>query len=40
MLWLVHYNPEIDWRIREVQITRYLEEYRKKWRIERQTKLG
>jgi len=30
MLWLVHHNPEIDWRMGEVQMTRYPEECRKK----------
>ena len=29
MLWLAHHNSEIDWRIGEVKITRYPEEYRK-----------
>jgi len=23
--WLVHHNPKIDWRIDEVNMTRYLE---------------
>ena len=32
ILWLAHYNPEIDWRMGEVKITRCLEEYRKQWR--------
>ena len=27
--WLVHYNPEIDWRIEEIIMTRCLEECRK-----------
>ena len=26
MLWLVYHNPEINWKIREVKITRCLEE--------------
>jgi len=26
MPWLAHYNPEIDWRIGEVKMTRCLEE--------------
>ena len=38
MPWLACHNPEIDWRTREVQVTRYLEECGKKWRIGRQTK--
>ena len=29
MLWLAYHNSEIDWRIGEVKITRYPEEYRK-----------
>jgi len=29
MLWSVYYNPEIDWRVGKVKITRYLEKYRK-----------
>ena len=40
MPWLAHHNPEIDQRIGEVQMTRYLEECGKKQRIGRQTKLG
>jgi len=32
MLWLAHYNPEIDWRTGEVKITRCPEECRKQWR--------
>ena len=32
MLWLACHNPEIDWRIGEVKITRYPEEYGKQWR--------
>ena len=32
MLWLACHNPEIDWRIREVKMTRYLEECRKQQR--------
>ena len=30
MPWLAHHNPEIDWRIGEVQMMRCLEECRKK----------
>ena len=29
MLWLVYYNPEINWKIREAKMTRCLEEYGK-----------
>ena len=29
ILWLAHYNPEIDWRTGEVKMTRCPEEYRK-----------
>ena len=32
MLWLAHYNSEIDWRLGEVKITKCLEEYEKQWR--------
>ena len=32
MLWLAQHNPEIDWRMGEVKMTRYLEEYNKQWR--------
>ena len=32
MLWLAHYNPEIDWRMREVKMTRCPEECEKQWR--------
>ena len=32
MPWLAHHNPEIDWRIGEVKITRCPEEYGKQWR--------
>jgi len=39
MLWLACYNSEIDWRIREVKITRCLEECKKQWRP-KQGKLG
>jgi len=38
--WLACHNPEIDWRMGEVQMTRCPEECGKKWRIERQTKPG
>jgi len=32
MLWLACHNPEIDWRTREVKMTRYPEECGKQWR--------
>ena len=32
MLWLVCYNPEIDWRTGEVKMTRCSEECGKQWR--------
>ena len=32
ILQLAHHNPEIDWRIREVKMTRYLENCGKQWR--------
>jgi len=39
MPWLAYHNPEIDWKIGEVQITRCLEKYGNKWKTGRQTKL-
>ena len=33
MPWLACYNPEIDWRIGEVRMTRYPEECGKQWRL-------
>jgi len=33
MLWLACHNPEIDWRMGEVKITRYPEECGKQWRL-------
>ena len=33
MLWLVHHNPEIDWRTREEKITRCPKECGKQWRL-------
>ena len=30
--WLAHHNPEINWRIEEVKMTRCLEECGKQWR--------
>ena len=38
MAWLACHNPEIDWRMGEVQIMRCPEECGKKWRMGRQTK--
>ena len=32
MPWLAHHNPEIDWRTREVKMTRCPEECGKQWR--------
>ena len=40
MPWLACHNPEIGWKMGEVQITRYLEECRKKQKTGRQTKPG
>jgi len=39
MPWLAHHNPEIDWKIREIKMTRCPDECRKKWRVREQTKL-
>jgi len=39
MPWLARYNPEIDWKTGEVQMTRCMDECGKKWRILRQIKL-
>ena len=33
MPWLARHNPEIDWRIGEVKMTRCPEECRKQWRL-------
>ena len=33
MPWLAHHNPEIDWKTREVKITRYPEEHGKQQRL-------
>ena len=38
MLWFAHHNPEINWKIEEVKLTRYPEKWRKQWRL-RQGKL-
>ena len=40
MSWLVCHNPEIDWKTEKVQMTRYPDECRKKWRTEKQRKSG
>ena len=32
MLWLAYHNSEIDWRLGEVKMTKYLEECEKQWR--------
>jgi len=40
MLWLRHYNPEIDWKTEEIKMTRCLDECGKKWKTGRQMKLG
>jgi len=32
ILWLARHNPEIDWKIGEVKITRYPEECVRQWR--------
>ena len=37
--WLAHHNPEIDWRIGEVRMTRCPEECGKQWRA-KQRKVG
>jgi len=37
--WLAHHNPEIDWRIGEVKMTRCPEECGKQWRP-KQRKVG
>ena len=36
---LAYHNPEINWRIGKVKMTRYSEEYRRQWRP-KQEKLG
>jgi len=33
MLWLACYNPEIDWKIGEVKMTRFPEECGRQWRL-------
>jgi len=40
MPWLACHNSEIDWKTREVQMIRCLDECGKKWRIGKQTKPG
>ena len=32
MSWLAHHNPEINWKIEEVKMTKCLEECEKQWR--------
>ena len=32
MLWLVYYNPEINWKIEEVKMIRCSEKCKKQWR--------
>ena len=32
MPWLARYNPEIDWRMGEVRMTRCPQEYEKQWK--------
>jgi len=39
MLWLAHHNPEIDWKTKEIKMTRCPEECSKQWRLV-QGKLG
>ena len=39
ILWLRRYNPEIDWKTREIKMTRCPDECGKKWKTGRQTKL-
>jgi len=40
MPWLGCHNPEIDWKTGEVKMMRCPDECGKKWRVEKQTKLG
>jgi len=40
MPWLGCHNPEIDWKIGEVKMTRCPDECGKKWRVGKQTKPG
>ena len=40
MPWLGRHNPEIDWKIGEVKMTRCPDECGKKWRVGKQTKPG
>ena len=40
MPWLRHHNPEINWRMGEVKITRCPDECGKKWKTGRQMKPG
>jgi len=36
ILWLACHNPEIDWKTREVKMTRYLEECGRHWRLKQE----
>ena len=40
MSWLACHNPEIDWKIEEIQIMRCPDKCGKKWRTGKQTKPG
>ena len=40
MPWLRCHNPEIDWKTGEVKMTRCPDECGKKWKVEKQMKLG
>jgi len=40
MPWLACHNPEIDWKIGEIKMTRCPDECGKKWRVKKQTKPG
>ena len=40
MPWLECHNPEIDWKIEKIKMTRCSDECGKKWRVGKQTKLG
>lgn len=39
MPWLAHYDPQINWKIEKMKMTRYPKECRKQWRP-KQEKLG
>ena len=36
MLWLAHYNPEINWKTGEVKMMRCSEECGKQWRLKQE----